>query len=240
MITAKEILEEIYQRLYKAFGPQYWWPAQTPLEVTVGAILTQNTSWVNVEKAIANLKKKNLLNARALKKISLKRLAKLIMSTGYYNQKAKKIKNFINFLFDNYQGSLKKMFNEDFLVLRSQLLKVSGIGLETADSILLYAADKPIFVVDAYTRRILSRHNLIKPQATYSEIQNYFMDNLENKVKLFNEYHALLVHLGKKICKPKPNCRLCPLRGIESQIRYICDSCLKKLRIFFKNSYNSF
>ena len=217
MRTEKEVLGEIYERLYKAFGPQHWWPGDTPFEVIIGAILTQNTAWVNVEKAINNLKKENLLTLKALKKISLGRLAKLIRPTGYYNQKAKKVKNFIQFLFENYRGSLKKMLIEDFLVLRSKLLKINGIGLETADSILLYAANKPIFVVDAYTRRILSRHNLITPQATYLEVQNYFMDNLENKAKLFNEYHALLVHLGKEFCKPKPNCPICPLRGIEKE-----------------------
>jgi endonuclease-3 related protein len=229
MRATREILDEIYRRLYKAFGPQHWWPGETPFEVIIGAILTQNTAWRNVEKAIKNLKKNRLLTAKALNKIPRSRLARLIRSTGYYNQKAKKLKNFIQFLFDNYGGSLKRMFAEDFLVLRAKLLGVNGIGLETADSILLYAANKPMFVVDAYTRRILSRHNLIKPTATYSEIQDYFMDNLENEVNLFNEFHALLVRLGKDICKAKPNCRVCPLRGIEKGIRYFCDSCSKQL-----------
>jgi len=225
----QNILEKIYQQLYKTFGPQHWWPGQTPFEVVIGAILTQNTAWANVEKAISNLKKKNLLTPKALKRISLKRLARLIRSTGYYNQKTKKIKSFLQFLFANYQGSLRKMFGEDFLILRSQLLGVNGIGLETADSILLYAGNKPIFVVDAYTRRILTRHNLIKRNASYGEIQNYFMDNLENKVKLFNQYHALLVYLGKKICRSNPNCHVCPLKAIEKEIKYFCDSCSKQL-----------
>lgn len=229
MKTAKEILEEIYQRLYKTFGPQHWWPGETPFEVIIGAILTQNTAWTNVEKAIRKLRENKLLSPQALKKISQKRLAKLIRSTGYYNQKAKKLKNFIQFLFDNYQGSLTRMFAEDFLSLRAKLLKVNGIGLETADSILLYAGNKLIFVVDAYTRRILSRHHLIEPDATYSEIQNYFMDNLENEVRLFNEYHALLVRLGKEICKQKPDCSLCPLKDIESEIKYVCEACSKPL-----------
>ena len=227
MNTPKEILEEVYQRLYQAFGPQHWWPGQTPFEVIIGAILTQNTSWVNVEKAINNLKKKKLLTPKALNRVSRNRLGGLIKSSGYYNQKAKKVKNFIQFLFDNYRGSLKRMFSEDFLVLRAKLLNVNGIGLETADSVLLYAGGKPIFVVDAYTRRILSRHNVIKPTASYCEIQNYFMDNLTNEVKLFNEYHALLVRLGKNICKSKPNCQICPIRGIEKKIKYFCDSCSK-------------
>jgi len=229
MRTPQEILEDIYKRLYETFGPQHWWPGQTPFEVIIGAILTQNTAWKNVEKAISNLKQKNLLTPAALKRVSGNQLAGLIRSTGYYNQKAKKVKSFIKFLFDNYHGSLKRMFREDFLVLRAKLLDVNGIGLETADSILLYAGNKPMFVVDAYTRRILSRHNLIKSDASYSEIQNYFMDNLENTVRLFNEYHALLVRLGKDICKTKPDCRVCPLKEIEKEIKYICDSCSKSL-----------
>ncbi len=229
MVTQKEILEEIYERLYKDFGPQHWWPGETPFEVCIGAILTQNTAWTNVEKGIVSLKKEKLLTPQALKKVPINKLARLIRSTGYFNQKAKKVKHFIKFLFDNYAGSLKKMFSEDFLILRSKLLEVNGIGLETADSILLYAANKPIFVVDAYTRRILSRNNLIEPNASYTEIQNLFMDNLENEVKLFNEYHALLVRLGKEICKTKPNCGICPLKEIEKEIKYFCDSCSKQL-----------
>ncbi|MBM3253860.1 MAG: endonuclease III domain-containing protein, partial [Candidatus Omnitrophica bacterium] len=149
MTAKKELLEGIYKRLYRAFGPQRWWPGETPFEVCIGAILTQNTAWTNVEKAINNLKREKLLTPQALKKVSINRLARLIRPTGYFNQKARKIKHFIKFLFDNYGGSLKKMFNEDFLILRSKLLEVNGIGLETADSILLYAANKPIFVVDA-------------------------------------------------------------------------------------------
>jgi endonuclease-3 related protein len=229
MKTTKAILDEIYERLFKAFGPQHWWPGETPFEVCIGAILTQNTAWMNVEKAITNLKKEKLLTPQALKKISMSRLARLIRSAGYYNQKAKKLKNFIKFLFDNYGGNIKRMLNEDFLVLRSRLLEVNGIGLETADSIVLYAANKPLFVVDAYTRRILSRHNLIGLDASYTEIQNLFMDNLEDRVLLFNEYHALIVRLGKEICKTKPNCPACPIKDIEKKIKHSCDSCSKEL-----------
>jgi len=225
----KGILKEIYQGLYKAFGPQRWWPGETPFEVVIGAILTQNTSWTNVEKAIDNLKEKRLLSPGALRKIPVKRLAGLIKPTGYYNQKAKKVKNFISFLFDNYGGSLKRMFSGDFLVLRGELLEINGIGFETADSILLYAGNKPIFVVDAYTRRILIRHNLINSDATYSEIQNYFMDNLNNRVQLFNEYHALLVRLGKEICRSKPNCEICPLKDLDKTKEYSCDACSREL-----------
>ena len=213
-IDNKKILNFIYDRLYKSFGPQSWWPGDTQLEIIVGAILTQNTSWNNVSKAIDNLKKEKMLNVKDLKKIHIKKLASLIRPAGYYNIKAKRLKNFIDFLIRNYQGSLKEMFNQDYLKLRSQLLQINGIGEETADSILLYAGCKPIFVVDAYTKRILQRHHLIDKKVSYSEIQNLFMDNLKKDVKLFNEYHALLVNLGKNICKVRPICKICPLRDI--------------------------
>ncbi|MFC1592510.1 endonuclease III domain-containing protein [Candidatus Omnitrophota bacterium] len=214
MKNTGSILKIIYRRLREEFGPQHWWPAKTDFEVIIGAILTQNTAWLNVEKAISNLKKNKLLTPRAMKKVSRIKLANLIRPSGYYNQKTKKIKNFIHFLFRDYQGSLKKMFSGNFLDLREQLLEVNGIGPETADSILLYAGDKPIFVVDGYTRRILSRHNLIKSDASYAEIQDIFMDNLRSNAALFNEYHALFVRLGKQVCKTKPNCSICPLKDV--------------------------
>jgi endonuclease-3 related protein len=179
----------------------------------VGAILTQNTNWANVEKAINNLKKNKLLSEYALYRLSHRRLASLIRPAGYYNIKAKRLKEFIAFLFKDYQGNLKKISQADTLVLRRQLLSVNGIGPETADSILLYSLNKPVFVIDAYTRRILSRHSLLKEGSSYEEAQDLFMQNLENDVKLFNEYHALLVKLGKEFClKNKPKCEMCPLR----------------------------
>lgn len=205
-------LDLIYQRLYAAFGPQRWWPGETPFEVMVGAILTQNTSWSNVEKAVRNLKINKLLSAAKLYRSSVAKIAKLIRASGYYNIKAKRLKEFLSFLFKYYQGNIKKMLLIDTLKLRQQLLAVNGIGEETADSILLYALGKPVFVVDAYTRRILSRHRLVKAGASYREAQNFFMKNLKNKVKLFNEYHALLVKLGKEFCfKTNPRCKHCPL-----------------------------
>ncbi len=210
----KKVLKEIYNRLYGFFGPQHWWPADTAFEVIVGAILTQNTSWANVKKAIDNLKKQNLLKPSAIKKINTKKLAELIRPSGYYNQKAKKLKNFIFFLFRNYQGNLSKMFKQEVFALREKLLSVNGIGPETADSILLYAAGKPVFVVDAYTKRILSRHKLIGDKFNYPEVQEIFMKSLEPDPKLFNEYHALIVKLGKDICKTKPNCISCPLKDL--------------------------
>jgi endonuclease-3 related protein len=203
----------IYKKLYSYFGPQYWWPQETAFEVIVGAILTQNTSWLNVEKAINNLKVNKLLTPLKLYRVSHKRLASLIKSAGYYNIKAKRLKEFLNFFFKFYQGSLKKLSLIDTQDLRRQLLSVNGIGQETADSILLYALNKPVFVIDAYTKRILSRHRFIKDSAAYGEIQDLFMKNLKADVKLFNEYHALLVRLGKEFClKNKPRCDICPLK----------------------------
>lgn len=209
--NAKDLMA-IYQKLSLFFGPQHWWPADSSLEVMIGAILTQNTNWSNVEKAISNLKNKNLLNADKLQRLSQKRLASFIVPSGYYNIKAKRLKEFLNFLFNSYKGNLRNMSLEDTGVLRSRLLSVKGIGPETADSMLLYALNKPIFVVDVYTKRILSRHRIIKEDAGYEQVQNLFMRNLRKDVRLFNEYHALLVKLGKDFClKNKPRCQICPL-----------------------------
>jgi endonuclease-3 related protein len=205
-------LIEIYKRLYHYFGPQHWWPAQTAFEVIVGAILTQNTNWSNVEKAIENLKREKLLTAEKLYYLGEKRLAVLIRSAGYYNIKAKRLKAFLDFFIKKYKGDTKKLSRGNTRILREDLLSVKGIGPETADSILLYALNKPIFVVDAYTKRILSRHKIVSPDASYSEVQEIFMQNLKKDEKLFNEYHALLVRLGKELClKNKPKCDICPL-----------------------------
>jgi endonuclease-3 related protein len=179
----------------------------------VGAILTQNTSWNNVKKAIDNLKKKKFLEPSRLYRLSHKRLALFIKPAGYYNIKAKRLKEFLSFLFKSYKGNLRTMTREDTQELREKLLSVNGIGQETADSILLYALKKPVFVVDAYTKRILWRHRFIKEDSHYEEIQNLFMKNLKKDVRLFNEYHALLVKLGKDFClKRKPKCDICPLK----------------------------
>ena len=209
----KKRIEKIYKDLYANFGPQHWWPAKTPFEVIVGAILTQSTSWNNVKKAIANLKKNQLLTKDALYRLSHPRLALLIRSAGYYNIKAKRLKAFLHFFFKDYGGSLRKMSQVDTLVLRKQLLSVNGIGPETADSILLYALDKPVFVVDSYTKRVLSRHRIIREDDDYEQVQNLFMQSLKKDVRLFNEYHALLVKLGKEFClKRRPRCEICPLK----------------------------
>jgi len=211
--TSKKLLK-IYQELYNAIGPRHWWPGDSPFEVIIGAILTQNTSWKNVETAIKALKEKNMLNPVKLLKVDESILANTIKSSGFFNIKAKRIKNFIRFLFENYQGSLEKMFSENLTPLREKLLRINGIGPETADSILLYAGEKPVFVVDAYTKKILLRHNLISKAAGYSETQALFMENLEKDVRMFNEYHALLVYVGKYFCKRIPVCENCPMRGL--------------------------
>jgi len=205
-------LNYFYRKLYAQFGRQHWWPGESHFEVVVGAILTQNTNWNNVERAINNLKQENLLNPRALYRASAKRLALLIKPSGYYNLKAKRLKSFLTVLFNDYQGKIKNLFNLSTPRLRQVLLGINGIGPETADSILLYAAARPVFVVDAYTKRILFRQRLIKRDASYGQVQGLFIKNLKRDTRLFNEYHALLVRLGKEICrKNNPKCKLCPL-----------------------------
>lgn len=206
------LLNKIYKKLYKAFGPQGWWPGEDSFEMIVGAILTQNTSWVNVEKAIVRLKEENLLEPAKIHSTSAEELALHIQPSGYYNIKAKRIKAFIDHLYLNYHGDLDLLLNVEINVLRNELLSICGIGPETADSILLYAGRHPIFVVDAYTKRIFTRHHLISDDATYDEIQALFMSNLVLEEQLFNEYHALIVTLGKNLCRPKqPKCMECPL-----------------------------
>jgi len=205
-------LNVIYKKLFKAFGPQGWWPGEDPFEMIVGAILTQNTSWVNVEKAIVRLKEEDILEPEKIHSTSVEELAHYIQPSGYYNIKAKRIKAFLDHLYFNYSGNLNLLLNVEVDVLRKELLSINGIGPETADSILLYAGGRPIFVVDAYTRRIFARHHLISDDATYDEIQALFMSNLIEDEKLFNEYHALIVTLGKNLCRPKqPKCMECPL-----------------------------
>lgn len=213
----RKVLLDIYNRLYNAFGPQNWWPGETPFEVIVGAILTQNTSWSNVEKAIKNLKKQKILSPNALSKTKTSKIAGLIRPSGYYNIKAKRLRNFLNFLNSEFNGSLGRLFKTDAQSLRKALLGIKGIGPETADSILLYAANKPFFVIDAYTKRVFSRHGLIKKEAAYDELQRFFMSNLPRDVQLYNEYHALIVRAGKDLCKKKPECNICPLNKIKGE-----------------------
>jgi len=208
----RDVLLKIYSSFYNYFGPLNWWPGDTPFEIMVGAILTQNTSWSNVEKAINNLKKENLLEPRKLYRINQEELAQLIKPSGYYNIKARRLKNFVNIFVNDFEGSTENMFSGDCRKLRKKLLKVNGIGPETADSILLYAGKRPFFVVDAYTKRIFSRHKLISKDSTYYQIQEFFIKNLDKDVKLFNEFHAQIVMLGKTICTSKnPDCAKCPI-----------------------------
>ncbi len=196
------------------FGPQHWWPGETPFEVVVGALLTQNTSWSNASLAVARLKQAKLLHPSRLLQIPQGRLAGLIRSSGYFNQKAKRLKRFVRYFHGKYGGSIRRMKKVPLNLVRDELLNLPGIGPETADSILLYALDKPTFVVDAYTRRILARHSIISWDASYEEIQHLFEKSLPRRAPLFNEYHALLVVLGKELCRTRPKCHLCPLCSI--------------------------
>jgi endonuclease III related protein len=211
-------LERYYDALFRAYGAQDWWPGRTRFEVIVGAILTQNTSWTNVERAVRALRRERLLSPAALERAPLSRLAGLIRSSGYFRQKARKLKEFVKYLRIRHQGSLDKMFRTGTNQLREQLLNIHGIGPETADSILLYAGKHPVFVVDAYTRRILQRHSLANGKETYEQIQALFEQSLPKDAALYNEYHALIVHTGKHFCrKRKPDCEYCALRDYLAQ-----------------------
>ncbi|MBZ5700544.1 MAG: endonuclease III domain-containing protein [Acidobacteriia bacterium] len=209
-----------YDALFAALGPQHWWPGRTPFEVIVGAILTQNTSWTNVERAIVNLRREKLLHPAALQRVSTAKLARCIRPSGYFRQKALKLKAFVRFLRKEYGGSLARMFRTPTAELRELLLGVHGIGPETADSILLYAGAHPVFVVDAYTRRILERHGQALPRDPYEQIRAHFERHLPRRVPLYNEYHALLVRTAKDWCrKTNPRCAACPLRSFLPQPR---------------------
>ncbi|MDD5722988.1 MAG: endonuclease III domain-containing protein [Syntrophales bacterium] len=213
MMAVQEMLGELYEGLNAYFGDLRWWPGETPFEITVGAILTQNTNWKNVEAAIGKLKKAGLLDPLKLYGTGDSIIAGLIRSSGYYNIKTKRLKAFLDFLHNEYAGDLDAMFNEGLCTLREKLLGVRGIGAETADSILLYAGGKPVFVVDAYTRRVLERHDLITPDWSYHEVQALFMDSLPHDTPLYNQYHALFVQVGKQFCKKQPHCDGCPLEN---------------------------
>jgi endonuclease-3 related protein len=197
------------------FGSQDWWPGDSPFEIMVGAILTQNTNWQNVEKAITNLKEAGLLSFAAMSILPVDELAEYIRPAGYYNIKAGRLKNFFSMIIQHWDGDLDYFLTLPTAELREQLLAVKGIGPETADSMVLYAAARPIFVIDTYTHRILSRHEIIPEEYGYFEIQELIMDNLEEDTAFFNEFHALLVRTGNRFCKKsKPKCDDCPLFGI--------------------------
>jgi endonuclease III related protein len=205
-------LEEYYNSLFAAFGPQHWWPGKTQFEVIVGAILTQNTSWTNVEQAIASLGGKRLLSATAIERTPVERIEALIRPSGYFRQKARKLKAFCAFLRAEYGGSLKRMFETPTILLREKLLGVFGIGPETADSILLYAGAHPVFVVDAYTKRMLARHGWVDEEAKYEDVRSMVERQFLADTAHLNEFHALIVNTGKNFCRPQqPLCGQCPL-----------------------------
>lgn len=212
-IRKNDPLQKYYRRLLAAYGPQHWWPADTVFEVIVGTILTQNTAWTNVERAIDNLREAGWLTPESIRRAPIRTLARRIRPSGYFNIKAGRLKAFVRFLFRDYGGDLKRMFAEPVEILRHKLLSVKGIGPETADSILLYAGGIPVFVIDAYTRRVLSRHRLASDRATYEQFQRLFMDRLPRDAGLYNEYHALLVRVGKECCQHRPICSGCPLKS---------------------------
>jgi endonuclease-3 related protein len=207
-------LQTLYEHMLAQFGPQQWWPADSPFEVMVGAILTQNTNWKNVERAIGNIKDVGLMTLAALSDLPVGLLAEYIRPAGYYNIKAARLHNLFAYINEQHEANLEAFLSQSLPQLREQLLTIKGIGRETADSILLYAAGLPIFVVDAYTHRILTRHQVIDEDWDYDAIQELFMDNLACDASLFNEYHALIVQVGKQYCKKtKPDCAACPLNG---------------------------
>lgn len=205
-------LGPVYKKLLAEFGPQKWWPAETAFEVAVGAILTQSTNWKNVERAIRNLKTRRVFSPEKLHRLTQGKLARFIRPAGYYHVKAARLKNFLDFLFTHYGGRMQAMRRVTAGTLRKELLAINGIGQETADSILLYALGKPVFVIDAYTRRVLLRHGFIGEKDDYAHLQGLFTRALPKSTALFNEYHALIVKLGKEYCtKSAPRCPQCPL-----------------------------
>jgi endonuclease-3 related protein len=227
-VKNRAVLLKVYNRLLSSFGLQHWWPGDSPFEVMVGAVLTQSTAWRNVEKAIDNLKAADALSPEALHQMPAEKIAALIRPSGYYNQKARKMKALVDWLAAEHQGNPETLALSPTGELRAQLLDLLGIGPETADSILLYAANRPVFVIDAYTRRIISRLGLAPQKNTYDEYQNLFMRNLPSDVSLFNEYHALLVRLGKTACRKEPGCDECCLFDIcqydKARLRKSCKS----------------
>ena len=213
--TLRLKLMDIYDRLFRRYGPQHWWPGDSAFEVIIGAILTQSAAWTNVDKALDNLKARGLMEPAALRAVPLEDLALLIRPSVYFNAKARKLKAFVEHLGDHYDDDLEAMLRRDVRDLRPELLAIHGIGEETADDILLYAAGKPVFVMDAYTRRIMDRLGITPDQDRYSAYQALFMDNLPRDTRLFNEYHALLDHHGVESCrKREPLCGQCCLFDI--------------------------
>lgn len=208
------VLVDIYDRLFTHFGPQHWWPAQTQFEVMVGAILTQSVAWTNVERAISNLQVSGFLSPEGIRQLPVDELAQLLYPSGYYNAKALKLKALVEYLSERFSDDLEAMAMEDAQTIRKELLNVHGIGEETCDDILLYALGKPVFVIDAYTRRIFHRLGLAPERGPYSTYSSLFTNNLPHDADTFGEYHALIVSLGKDICGKNPVCESCCLLDI--------------------------
>ena len=212
-MTTVQTLMEMYEAMRRRFGHQGWWPGDGPLEICVGAILTQNTNWKNVEKAIANLRAAGCMSVGALHAKPQPALAELIRPAGYFNVKAKRLKNFIAHVYESFGDDIEAFLDRSVTTLREELLSINGIGRETADSMILYAAGRPTFVVDAYTYRILLRHGLIAPEDDYEAIKDLMEASLPEDVELWNDYHAQLVAVGKNCCRPTARCEGCPLEG---------------------------
>lgn len=205
----------IYEKLLRTYGSQSWWPANSSFEVMIGTILTQNTAWFNVEKAIAGLRKACELTPASILSLTSYRLEEAIRPSGYYRQKADRLRGYCRYLMGTYGGDVSRMKDVETVILRDELLALKGIGPETADSILLYALNRPVFVIDAYTIRFLSRLGLCEEKVKYDDLQSLFMDNLEPDALIFNEYHALIVKHGKQKCtKRTPECNSCVLNNI--------------------------
>ncbi len=202
---------QIYEILSEFYEKPDWWPAETPFEVVVGAILTQNTNWNNVEKAIANLRCADVLTSSAILQIEREELEQLIRPSGFFRQKAERLQLFCHYLHQHYQGSLEKLLQREITLVRDELLSLKGIGPETADSILLYAGQRPSFVIDSYTMRLFKRLGVLNGKEKYQQVRGLFMTELPAKVTLYNQYHALIVNHCKKFCRKQPNCIGCPL-----------------------------
>ncbi len=211
-MTVKRRLLRIFDILLSSFGKRNWWPGESQLEIAVGAILTQNTSWSNVEKAILNMKKEGLLDVKKIYETDVSHLGRTIKSAGFFNVKSRRLKNFIKVLYEEYSGNFDSLGRIELDTLRKLLLSINGIGYETADSIILYALYKPVFVVDAYTKRFLKNHNLYGGSFDYGCVQKFFMENLPHDTYIFNEFHALIVCLCQQYCTKLPKCDGCPLK----------------------------
>ncbi len=207
-------LQHTYQKLLDHYGSRNWWPAETPFEVVIGAILTQNTNWKNVEKAIANLRQVDALTLEAILDLELAALEQLIRPSGFFRQKAERLQFFCRYLQEYHQGSLDHLFKRKLNLVREELLRLKGIGPETADSILLYAGQRPSFVVDAYTYRLFGRLGVLSGKEKYPEVRDFFMSHLPQDIQLYNEYHALIVIHCKDFCRKKPLCSNCPITDI--------------------------